>query len=499
MDPTGPSPAPGSPNPSEDGEAALARAREAEASARERGAPFGIAVARTQAARALMALGRPAEAVTELEEAARFVELMRTEGSHDAQRLLRMTSASAPPPGPDDGDLDTLAGWIGVGRAAALSASGRPDDARQAIAQSRRLARGWRRRSLRRALDTIEASLPPAGTQAGSTGPGSTGPRSPVPGTPASGTPGAPTGGAAVPDAGDLAQRYEQAAALIDAGRVHEGARAALLLVRDADAAGDARLVAAARQALGAALAAGGMGPEGTGEQATAALAGAFDGFAALGDDAAVAAAAPALAQRLVDEGSPARAVDVLERAHAAALRSADDAAQVDLLTALAVARDGAGDTAGALAAAEQAVAQAESLTDPVRQADARHGEAVVRAVHLSGDPAELVEALSLLDAARDAYASHGLPDRAAGCDHEAAALLARAGSYDAARNRYLAARSAYLALPADRRDSGSWPHEVDDCDRSLALIDRVVADAATPVPVGAFPSGGHRMSRGPG
>jgi hypothetical protein len=156
--------------------------------------------------------------------------------------------------------------------------------------------------------------------------------------------------------------------------------------------------------------------------------------------------------------------------------------------------RDALEDAAGALAAFEGAVTIATSLKDNVRAADARHGEAVVRATRLAHDHDQAVDALALLDAARADYEQAGLIERAAGCQHECAALLARLKSYDAALARYTAARTAYLELPPVLRDGGSWPDEVADCEANIMLLDRLRENSNIAIEVGAFASGGHRM-----
>ena len=136
----------------------------------------------------------------------------------------------------------------------------------------------------------------------------------------------------------------------------------------------------------------------------------------------------------------------------------------------------------------DASIALAERIADPVRAADARHGEAIVHA--RSADAHESVEALSLLDAASTAYAEAGLPERAAECAHEAAAVLGRLGSYDASRQRYLAAREAYLAIPEVLHADD--PDAIPDCDFNLRVLDAIASGGTAPPD--AFGSGGHQM-----
>lgn len=450
-------------------EALLADARARASQAQAQGQSYAVALQRTRAAQALLILGNPDESLAEIDAALSYVAMLRADGEHEQQRLLRMTSMSLPPAGEDLGDLDGLEAWARVGRAAALTSLCRWSDARVAVDEARPWVRGFSRRSLRKQLDAIAddvARADGAGAEALSA---------------LDRTLRAPN----LAPAERLAARYERAAHLVDEGRYDEAAREALVVIRDAD--DDPALTARARQVLGAALAAQGMD-----EEADATLRAAFDGFRDLGDQHATVAAAPGLAWRLAERGRPREAVDVLDAALAAARALGDRAGECDLLATRGTTYDLAGDDARAIDSFAEAVRLAESLPDPVRAADARHGEAIVRAS--STDPHEAVEALSLLDAASTAYASEGLADRAAECMHEAAALLGRLGSYDAARQRYAAARDAYLSIPQVLR--GDDPDALPDCDFNLRVLDAIAAGATAPPD--AFGSGGHSMRHGP-
>lgn len=446
-------------------EALLADARASEEQARSQGRSYAVAVQRTRAAQALILLNRPDEALADITAALEYVDMLRTDGEHDRQRLLHMGSLALPPPGQDHGDLDSLEAWARVGRAAALTRLGRFSDARVAIDEARPWTKGFTRRGLRKQLDALADEIARAdGMGAEALGAIDRSLRDP-----------------ALSDTDRRAARYERAAHLVDEGRYDEAAREALTVIRDAD--DDPALTARARQVLGAALAAQGMD-----DAADATLRDAFTGFRALEDHRAVLAAAPGLAWRLAERDQARQAIDVIDQALASAHAIGDRASESDLLSTRGTAYDLLGESQPAIESFEAAVGVAEQLPDAIRAADARHGEAIVRV--RSANPHEAVEALSLLDAAAAAYAEAGHAERAAECTHEAAALLARLGSYDAARQRYLAARTAYLDIPEVLRADD--PDAIPDCDFNLRVLD-LVEQGATPPPE-AFGSGGHQM-----
>ena len=422
-----------------------------------------MAVAHLQAAYALLALGAPDQALADLDSADTLIETIRLDPTRDDERLVRMASLSAPPE--QEGDVEVLAAWVRIARAGALVRLGEREQARAEIERARPLVQGWLRRPLRKALDRVTAEL----DDAGSGGPAGSG--------------GAGSGGAG--STGSREDRLDQAATLLDEGRTEESIREALLLLREVH--DDERVAAATRQVLGAALASTGRVDE-----ALEVLQLAYAGFRSIGDEVAQAAASPGLAWLLHQVGRDGEAVEILENALPAARAQGDPRLEWAVLSALGVARDMTGRTRGALVAFEEAAAAAERAGDPVAAADARHGEAVVRATRFADTPDESVEALSLLDAARAAYEIHEHPDRAAGCLHESAALLARLGSTSSAVARYESALAAYLALEPQQRDAGAWPDEVADCRASLAVLAEVAG--GTPAPTGAFASGGHQM-----
>jgi tetratricopeptide (TPR) repeat protein len=461
-------------NPAEE---ALAAARANAEAARAQGSSYAIALAHTQAGHALLGLHRPDEALTDFAEAFEYLQMLRNDGQHEHLRLLSMSSLSLAPPGESLGDLDTLEAWIRVGQAGALAALGRDEEARQAVAEARPWVGGWRRKPLRKALDSISDQL---ARQAG-TGPEALAAAQRV------------ARDALAPPSERLQARYEQAALLVDEGRYDEAMREALLLLRDCD--DDPALTARVRQVLGATLV--GLGRE---DDALVSLGEAFDGFEALGEQRAVVMAAPGLASRLIDAGQSAQATDVLRRALAAArdMRARrepdiDDAVEADLLGALATALDDAGDFDAAVTTFAESVAAADLAGDPVRAADARHGEAIARL--RSGETEEAVDALALLDAARSAYESAGLGERAAGCQHEAAALLARLGSTDAALARYESAKSIYDSIPPIQAHDMTSARA--DVSANIALLQQVQSVADAQLPEHAFSSGGHRMMFG--
>lgn len=446
-------------------EAFLADARAREDMARAQGQSYSVALQRTRAAHALIALGRPGEALVDLDAALDYLVMLRDDGEHERQRLLRMTSASLPPAGEELGDLDSLEAWVRVGRAAAFTRLGRWSDARVAVDEARPWTKGFSRRGLRKQLDALADEIA----------------RSDGAGAEALGALDRTLRDQSLSDDARREARYERAAHLVDEGRYDEATREALVVIRDSD--DDPALTARARQVLGASLAAQGLD-----EEADATLRAAFEGYRALEDHHAVIAAAPGLAWRLVERDHGRQAIDIIDAALASARTLGDRAAESDLLATRGTAYDLVGDVPAALDSFEAAVLIADGLPDPLRAADARHGEAIVRA--RSDDTHEAVEALSLLDAAAAAYASAGLAERAAECAHEAAALLGRLRSFDASRQRYAAARDAYLAIPEVLRADD--PDAIPDCEFNLRVLD-LIAQGATPPPE-AFGSGGHQM-----
>jgi len=459
-------------------EEVLDDARERAAAAREHGDAYSVAWHSARAAYALLQLEHNDAALIEFDEAIRIVEAVREDGQHEVREALgtsNLYSGEALP------RLVDLYAWISVGRAAALARLERWTDAQVAIDACRPLVKGWGRRHLRTSLNEVADEVTRA---VGSTQDALAALERVI-------------ANPAVTADDRMQARYERAALLLDAERIDEAKAEALLLIRDCDLAGDAWTLSAARQVLGAALLASDETSAGT---ATLRLA--LQGFLDVGDFSAAVGVAPGLAWTLSDAGDHHGAEGVLNDALPAARSlGADPAtsaqgrvAECDLLTAMGSVRDALVNVSGALAAFEGAISIATSLRDNVRGADARHGEAVVRATRLAHDHDQAVDALALLDAARADYEQAGLIERAAGCQHESAALLARLKSYEAALARYTAARTAYLELPPVLRDSGTWPDEVADCEANIMLLDRLREDSSISIEAGAFASGGHRM-----
>lgn len=450
-------------------EAMLAQARAGAEAAQQQGQPYTAALHLTMAAQALVILDRPDEALADIDAALEYVALLRQDGEHERMRLLSAMSLSLPRGSEELGDLNGLEAWARVGRAAALARLGRWSDARVAVDEARPWVKGFSRRQLRRNLESISDDIA----------------RADGAGAEALGALDRTLGDARLPDGERRMARYERATHLADEGRFDEAAHEALIVIRDAE--DDPALTARARQVLGAALAAQGLD-----DAADSTLRAAFDGFRATEDHEAVLRAAPGLAWRLGERGDVHGAVEVLDQALGSARAVHDRASESDLLAARGTAYDMAGDVALSVASFSDAIAAADALPDPVRAADARHGEAIVRAG--IGDPHEAVEALSLLDAAGAAYVVAGLPERAAECTHEAAALLARLGSFESARQRYVSAQEAYLAIPEILRADD--PGAVDDCAFNIRIIDSVLSGETdrSAVPPDAFGSGGHRM-----
>lgn len=411
---------------------------------------------------------RHPEAITEFRTSIGFIDLLKADGEHEERRLTRITSLSAPPPEAGDYNLDRLAAEVRVSLVESLAAAGDYPSARAELDLARPLTRGFFRRRLRRRLDRAAAGL-------------AADPRAP-------GTTDLPAVQRQLRQLDDPAQqralRLRLANGYLDAGNLQAAAREALLLVQAADEAGDALVRAGARQVLGLAL-------EGQGrtEDALPILTDAFRDLNSVGDPTAMVGMAEALAARLLEAGDPGEAIEVLRAGAQAAATSGGRAAEMSIRTMLGVALDASGDRASAVEALTAAADQAARYGATAAQADALHSLAVV--LSSSQDTDDLVEALSLLDEAKRLYATAGRPERMAGCDHEAAAMLGRHSSYQAATTRYQSALQAYESLPVNARDAGAWPDEVADCQRNLQWLAQDRIERAD----GLFTSGGHAMA----
>lgn len=410
------------------------------------------------------------EAVAEARTSLGYVELLQADGEQQVERLLKMTTAASPPPGESDVDLARLEVELRVLVAEFLAAGGQLQQAADASAEARPLVKGFFRRKLRHRLDAVDAAA-----AAGSVGDTSarqlethiTHEEDP---------------------ARQRALRLQLAGRLLDSGQFDEATRQSLLLVRDSDAADDVVTRAGARQVLGLAL-------EGAGhdEDAVLALGEAFRDLAGHGQDAAVVGMGEALAARLARSDDQDGALTVLHTAEAAARRIGDEPASVALLIAAAGQTERSGDLPGARTAFDEAIVRARDTGQDTARANAQHGLAVLLATRLSDRDDEVVEAISLLDDCRSVYLEYGMAAESAGCDHEAAALLARRASHRAARARYEAALASYQAIPADQRDE-QWRADAADCTANVTVLDVLDREPGTVIPAGAFASGGHTM-----
>jgi tetratricopeptide (TPR) repeat protein len=455
---------PGQPDP---WVAAEQRARAAIEAARAQGNPQMLVMQHAQLGMILAARAQFVPAVGEYRKSLELIAMLRLDGQHDEQRLLRMTSLATPPPGITDFDLARMELEIRLAMAEAMAAGGDLAGAREQSVQLRPQARGFLRRGIRQRLDRIDAQVA-AGSSVADTGLAELQQHA----------------ARATDPAQERALRLRIASRLLDSGDAPAATREALLLVRSADEAGDIHHRAAARQVLGLALEA-----QGRGADALPILSDAYRDLRAGGDLVGMVGMAEALAARLVTAGDPAAAATVLRTGADAARSRSDREAELSIRTMLGSVLDQHGDRAASLQVFAEAVAAAEEADLRVARADALHGWAVV--LGRRPDPDDLVEALSMLDQAKRLYLDHAHPERAAGCDHESAALLGRVGSYDAALARYHTARSGYLDLPPEQRDAGSWPDEVADCDRNLAWL----SGPRQPMTPDVFRSGGHFMS----
>ncbi|TAK70198.1 MAG: hypothetical protein EPO13_04350 [Actinomycetota bacterium] len=408
------------------------------------------AVRRVEYAAALAAQGRHAEALTAYDDALRYVELVRAGGGHDERRWIRMTSAAAPPPELGDVDLGALQARIELSRADSLLRLGRPEEAAAAAARAEPLVAGFGRRGLRKELRRVQQELAAA-----------------------AGDPVARLQqlderlrGRGLDRHEALVLRLERADLYLEAGRTDDALREALLVVRDGKEDTDAYVVASARQLTGLALDRAGRPAE-----ALPSLLAAYGDLHRLGYHHDVLAMASPLSWRLSEAGRHDEAVVVLDGALHSARALADRRSEAALGAARAATLDRAGDATAAAQGFRAALELAERAGDPVLTADVGHGLAVVLATRFSDDPAEVVEALSVLDRAKNTYREQGLGGRVAGCEHEAAALLGRKGSYPAAAARYEAAQAAYLGVEEADRDAGAWPDELADVQRNLAAL----------------------------
>ena len=428
--------------------------------ARRSGEVGSIAIAHLNLATTLAALGEHPSAIAQYQSLIAYVDLASGDEEREVQRQLRMISPAAPPPGAQYVDLRNIQTVARIMLAESLLSMGRRDEARTELDRAAPGTRGFGRGVLRKRLAAVRGRMDNV------SGPAPLRPQAP-----------------------DVdPEPPEQVAAadeLLATGRPHEAARVALAAI-GACAPDQVRTRAQARQVLGMALDA--MDQT---DDALAVLRDSYADYVTAEDHAAAATIAIAVARRLADRDDRQSAVELLTNALDALGGRAGPATRVQLLIDLGSIQDQSGDDALAQQTLTAAVATAEAAADDLLTLDAKHGLAVVLA---NGDSStdDAVEALAVLDECRRGYAERDHVDRATGCDHEAAALLGRLGSFDAAVARYERTLSGYHDLPDDLRDS-SWTDEVGDCRLNIAALagDRthLVGDPRL------FRSGGHGMS----
>ena len=442
------------------------RVRAAIDQARRADEPAALALRHAELGMILSAMTRHGDAVPEFLHSLGYIDQLRLGGEHEEQRLLRMSSPAAPPPGSTDIDLNRLEGEVRVALVEALAASGDLRAARHELPRAQPFTKGFFRRRLRRRLDRVAGLLaadPATQANIADVQRHLTNTHDPVQ---------------------QRALRLRLASAYLDAGELDAATRESLMLVRTADEAGDAVTRAGARQVLGLALE-----EQGRSEEALAILSDAFRDLRNAGQAAGMIGMAEALAQRLVRAGDPSGAATVLRTTEQAAVEAGDRNAELSLATMLGVVLDESGDGRGAAEGLLDVASRAERYGEQIARADALHSAAV--ALGRSPSPDDLVEALALLEEAKRIYADHDRAERIAGCEHEAAALLGRHHSHAAASARYESALRAYEDLPAEMRDTGAWPDEIADCRANLAWLH---GDRSSP-PDGLFRTGGHTMS----
>ncbi len=433
------------------------QARQALAAALDAGDPSAIALAEWQVANALAEAGEHEQAVAAFQHLLSYLAMAHGDDTSATQRKLRILSSAAPPPGPDDVDPGTLATAARIALAESLLILGRRDEARTQLDRAAIGTRGFGRGWLRKRRAAVARRMEQPGTAPSDDRPGRE---------------------------WSAAEQVAAADELLAQDRPADAARAALAAISACDPA-DPLLRGQARHVLGMAL-----DTLGQAEDSRVVLRDSHADYLAADEYDAAADIAVALAWRLAAADARDDAMGLLSLTLAEI--PATSPQRVRLLTDLGSLQDQDGQPEAARTTLSGALATAETTGDELAAADARHGLAVVLANHPDG-PEDSVEALSLLEECRRTYGRAGYPDRVSGCDHEAAALLGRLGSRDAAAARYQQALTGYLALPEEMRDTGQWPDEVADCRLNLAAL----ADAAEPSDPRLFQSGGHTMSHG--
>ncbi len=450
-------------------EASHVAAAQAQLEVARRGGHSGaIGLAHLNLAMTLAAVGDHESAVTEYAELISYLDLARNDEEAETQRWLKIASPSAPPPDAADIDPAQLQTFARIRRADSLLHQGRRQEAAAELDAAAPGCRGFGKGRLRKQLNAVRKRM----AQAATPEPQEAGPAAAASAAARTATP------------TSLPEQVAAADELLGQGHFPEAARIALQAIAKCDTS-DLGMRARARQVLGMALE--GMGQS---DDAAAVLSDALADY--LGADETVSAAQIAipLAWRQWHTGERARAIEQLRQALQFTETAGEPELRVQLHTDLGSLLDQDGDDRGAKQAFQAALGTAEPLDNTELVANARHGLAVVLANSGSTDREDEVEALSLLESCRQDYEQLGQTDRVAGCEHEAAALLGRLGSFEAARGRYERALRLYEELPAELRDTGSWPDEVADVRRNLAAL-----QSGTTQEPSLFQSGGHAMS----
>ncbi|MDP4015292.1 MAG: hypothetical protein U0990_01200 [Candidatus Nanopelagicales bacterium] len=440
--------------------AQVAEARDHLEAERRDGSIGSIARAQAVLAAAYALAGQHEDSVSEYDALLDYLSIANAEGSQEHQRWTRIMSPSAPRPGPDDIDLNLLATVAVIHKAESLILLGRREQARAALDLAEQGCRGLTKRGIRRHVRALRQRLEDA--------------RQPV----------AADTGSSQPD---LTAEEQVAAAddLLGEGRHDEAALVALSAIARSDSVSTR---ARARHVLGMALEEAGRTAD-----AIPVLDAAFDDYLTSGQPQQAAELAGSLAWKLTDIGKREGAVATMRKAVQAARAAADQRLRARLLVDLGSMLDSHGEQDPAMRSFDDALSVAEGLPDAELAANARHGVAVLLANHRGADPEQAVEALSLLDRCRAEYLQAGVEDRAAGCDHEAAALLGRLGSFEAAKARYVRALDTYQNMP----NQPDLSDAKDDCHRNLAAL-RHLPEAPDISPAQElFLSGGHSMRHG--
>lgn len=438
--------------------AAVAAAQAELEVARRSGRSGAIALAHFNLAAVLALAGDHASATSQYRELVDYLDLASGDQEAENERWLRMISPAAPPPTASDVDPVQLQAFARVELAKSLLVLGRREEAARELELAAAAARGFGRGSLRRRIREVQARMSSATAAHHPSADAGHG-RGPARRGGSAGTRVGPAEGVAAADE------------LLGQGRHAEAARVALGAIAQCGE-GDVLTRARGRQVLGMAL-----DEMGQPDDAFSVLRESYSDYVQADQHEAAANVVVALAWRRAEQGDRATAAELLRGALDAIGGRAGATLRVRLLTDLGSLQDAGGEHAEARRTFSAALETARTTADSELVADAQHGLAVVLATH-GGGAEDAVEALSLLDDCRRRYESAGLLDRAAGCEHEAAALLGRLGSYEAAATRYRQALDRYLDLSRST-EGGAAPAEIADCEHNLrALAAHAIAPA---------------------